>query len=428
MPWIAMVVLAAAVFCLLPLARNRGWYLMDELLLRDALQSGATVWDWSSFGRGDGLFYRPLGFGLLMLQLDLAGTPPAVHWLSLLHHAGNALLFALLLRRLGLPPLVAGGVLLSAAAVEGVAWAAAMYDRSAVTCCLLSAIAVTSRGASALLALPAFALALCCKETAVTLPPIALLVVLGCRAAPGARWRRGVLVALTAMALAFAMFRLAYAAPAPEYSMHLQGGEPLRLLRYLAFPFALGAQGPPTLWGTRWIPALTGLAVWIAAALGRPRLLVASVVAIAAPLVPVMALPHVQANYLYPATPGFALLFWAAWSGAAALPARLGVVARIAVLAVVAMCCWHTRAVAAGYERWGRALHNLAAQYRDLPPSPSPVVVSCPDPFLRNLTDILAAHVGRRGERPALESVDAAAAEAADAALAFTVDGTLVRR
>src|SRR5262245_34031181 len=94
--WVA-IALATAAFCLWPLAANVGFYGCDELDLLDALQRGSPGWDAATFARTDDLFYRPLGFCLLAQQLaTTGGQPTAAHALSILHHALNTALLALL--------------------------------------------------------------------------------------------------------------------------------------------------------------------------------------------------------------------------------------------------------------------------------------------------------------------------------------------
>src|SRR5262245_41182911 len=81
--WVALAS-ATAVFCLWPLATNVGWFGSDELDLLVDFQHGQPCFDWVWFVRGDGLFYRPLGYALLATQLHVAGNvPSAAHLLSI---------------------------------------------------------------------------------------------------------------------------------------------------------------------------------------------------------------------------------------------------------------------------------------------------------------------------------------------------------
>ncbi len=336
---------------------NPGWYNHDELLLRDGLRgpdaTGLGVGLRHAFATTDALFYRPLGYTLFRLQMALGlGTPMPVHLLSVLHHAGNALLFGRLLRRLGQRPRAAFLLLLLPVAIPGVAWAAAAYERWLLTFGLLALLLIRARRPGpAILALPVGLLALLLKETAVVLGPL-LLGAAGRR--PG-RLASAIVVLLGG--LAFALWRTQVAPADPDYHGRSLPEALVNLLRMLAFPFAIGPADPVAVWGDRWLPGLAGLGLLLVlATAARPRVAWLAVGLMVLPLLPSALWSTPQGHYLYLTGPGLALL----------LDLALGARPRWRWL-LVAWLVVHAAQVGRHYWLTGAALRELAAAHAAVP-------------------------------------------------------------
>lgn len=419
---------ALAVFCLWPVATNPGALNHDELDLAHALAAGQPAWQWSWFAAADELFYRPLGHAVFAIQLQLSGGPPWSHLLSLLHHAVNCALAAWVFVRLGAPARAAAPMAFLPTAVPGIAWSAAAYDRTALTLLLLATAALTARDRRTLLALPCTVLALTAKETAVVFP-LAAWLLNGRR--PG--WPRRTAALVTVLCAGFAAFRLLCGAGVPAYAMRLDEGAPLRLLHYVAFPYALGAAEPHQVEGLGWVSGLLGIAVlgWLAAVRrGRPA---AAAMALAmAPLLPVALLPGIHGNYLYLATPALAWLLWAACgSGStpdAAPPRRARAASDPPValqiltgLVLAAPLAVHARSIATSHHLLGTAMSALENAHRALPPGDHPVEVVAAGPVAASAVRF-AQHLEHVDGRPPLRVV---AASTASDALILAADGSI---
>ena len=423
--WIAL--LAVAAFCIWPLAINPGFWCADELALRHAIGNGQPWFEWSWFADGSSLFYRPLGFAAACAQLGVCDAEaPQVHWLSIGHHAVNLALCALLFRRLGAPALAAALIALLPTMVEGVAWVAAVYDRLCLSFLLAAALALTCRGPLALWSLPCFALALTTKETAVTFAAIALLLA----------WRRDRFVQLAAAAIVlgaigFALMRIGQPDTPPPYTMRLDAGVPGRLLRYLAFPFALDDALPLQIWGSRWWPGLLGSGAVFTLALCRsPKAACAGAVAAVAPLVPIALLTQVQGNYAYLATPGMAWIVWAAigWrspTGASTTRGWRSLALAVAAALVLVPLAVHTRSVATFYYLAGCMTNDLERAYREVPPSIVEVDVACAPGLAEGQATRYAKYLEVTSTQPRLRIVGAAAQ---DAALVLSAEGKALHR
>ncbi len=341
-------------------ATNRGFYHADELDVLHATAGGAWL-DWAWFTDTHSLFYRPLGFAWLAAQLRTAGGDPAtVHTLSVLHHVANAALLALVFARIGVPRRTALLAFLPTA-VPAVAWAAAAYDRLALTWCCVAALLLLARRPFALLALPAFGLALVAKETSIAFAVPAALLAWHSRRGDGARWPIAAAIAISILAITFAAWRISLPVSATEYSPMLHGVA-MRLARYAAFPFAPGAEDPAAVWGWHWTGAVLGAALAAVACAGSWRLAIAGLVCAAAPLAPIAILPKVEGHYLYLSTPGLLLVTAAALRCRAAL-------ARTVAIAVLAVGVAHSFRVAAFYRTFGAALEDLRCAHHDAGPS-----------------------------------------------------------
>ena len=143
--------------------------------------------------------YFPLAYTVFRLERWLWGLNPAgYHWVNLLLHVANALLVWRLLWRLGVPGawLAAAIFALHPVQVETVAWITELKNVLMLFCLLLALLAwvefidgkIGLKWRFYALALVGYALALCAKTTACTLPA-ALLLILWLKAQP-ITWRR----------------------------------------------------------------------------------------------------------------------------------------------------------------------------------------------------------------------------------------------
>jgi Flp pilus assembly protein TadD len=142
--------------------------------------------------------YFPLTYTVFRFEWALWGLNPAgYHWVNILLHAANALLVWRLLHRLDVPGgwLAAAIFALHPVQVESVAWISELKSVLSLLFVLLALLAWTEfikegqgRGKFYLPALIFYALALCAKTTACTLPA-ALLLILWLKEKPVTRWR-----------------------------------------------------------------------------------------------------------------------------------------------------------------------------------------------------------------------------------------------
>ena len=340
------------------LACNPGYGYADELELlhgSDSFGAVCRAFLHQVVDPGD-LFYRPVGLAALRLQLllDRFGAH-AVHVASTLHHCVNAALFASLLRALGARCWPAIWFLALPTAIPGIAWVAAVYDRLLVTWLLLGALMLTSRSRSLVLgSCCMFVLALMTKETSVVFAPVAAVCARRSKCAAIASGQ------ICALAVGFVIWRLPYVPRVGDYSPKLSADLGTQLMRYVAFPFALGADDPRTVWAARWLPGLGGTAVLGAAAWVQSRsryraLFVGPAFLTVTPLLPVLFQTQVSGHYLYPGSVGFACLLDRVRAG------------RGAVLSVLlAMLGTHSVMVAAHWRRTGQAMNALLAAHAGL--------------------------------------------------------------
>ena len=142
--------------------------------------------------------YFPLTYTVFRLEWALWGlNPTGYHWVNILLHATNALLVWRLLNRLAVPGawLAAAIFALHPVQVESVAWICELKSILSLFFGLLALLAWTGftgersgRWRCYVLALFFYALALCAKTTACTLPA-ALLLILWLKEIPISRWR-----------------------------------------------------------------------------------------------------------------------------------------------------------------------------------------------------------------------------------------------
>ena len=143
--------------------------------------------------------YFPLTYTVFRLEHLLWGlNPEGYHWVNLLLHAANALLVWRLLSRLAVPGawLAAAIFALHPVQVESVAWITELKNVLMLFFFLLTLLAwvefidgkTRARWRFYALALIVYALALCAKTTACTLPA-ALLLILWLKKEPITRWR-----------------------------------------------------------------------------------------------------------------------------------------------------------------------------------------------------------------------------------------------
>jgi hypothetical protein len=414
LPRLAILLACALVWT--PVLGNPGFYNHDELELLHGLR-GVGLWQLPAdlpghFATTGDLFYRPLGFFAFRVQFALAGGVPwLVHLLSFLHHLGNAALFGLLLRRCGRPATCAWLLLLLPAAVPAVAWAAAIYERLLLTLSLAALLLLLAhRRGLAWLAFPVFVLALCTKETAIVLAPVALLLVW--HRQPRAR----VPAALMLMAgVAFAIWRVAAATvhANPDYRGHPAAEAALGLLRMAAFPCAVTAGEPGQVWGWHWLPGLLGMALLAVLAFARGRRSALAAIALfLLPLLPVALWSTPQGHYLYLAAPGLAL----------AVALALGRHPRWSSLLLLLLLLAHSVVIALYYRSVGTAMTNLERAWRSLPATAEPVTVVVPPDAHGHVVLRFSRYLEHTGQRPLLRQATDAASPGG---LALHADGTV---
>jgi hypothetical protein len=394
---IAAAVLACA-WVLWPLLRNRGAWNHDELDILYLLRQGQALWSWTGPWDASALFFRPVGFAALTTQLEAGGTAPCFHWISIAHHLLNAWLAALLFSRLGCARVAVVLFVLLPSSIGAVAWVAALYDRLAVTFVLLGCLALLSRRPLGWLVLPASALALLSKETAVAFGLAAWLPVF--RWTPSAhRWALGA----AAVAAGFAVWRFcAVRQELGGYEPDLGLGAGLRVLRYVCFPFALGAAEPSHVVGSAWVPGLLGSATVVVLSGCRDlRATLGACIAIAASLLPIAGMQQAQPHYTYASSLCWAFLI------AQALGRRPGDGAwRTAALwLLVPLLAWSARRSAECFELAGRTMANLEAAYVELPAGE--VAVAAETPIGHSAALRFSVHVRQCHRSPPLRVIDA---------------------
>ncbi|MEZ5965225.1 MAG: hypothetical protein R3F56_15435 [Planctomycetota bacterium] len=308
-----------------------GWFGGDEVQLVEAGRQAAVP---TPHYGAQALFYRPLAWHALALQLSWLGSwPRLVHSLDVLHHLLNAQLLARLLGRT-CPQLRRGPVFLAFAvsplALGAAGWSAAAVDRFALTGMLAAASCVLAAagGPPAARVLGAgllTAVALMCKETAVVLPA-QLAVIWWWRPSAVDRRAWAMVAAIVALYLAWRWFgyfaHVAPSAASPAYAMSLA---PARLASnaaiYAAAPFPpwianielLRRQPEQHLWAIGFGAGLHGLLVWMLARATTNRLALAYVAAYTVAVAPMLPLAKVELHYTYVAALPFAVVVARLW-------------------------------------------------------------------------------------------------------------------
>lgn len=300
----------------------------------------------------------------------------AGHVAQLIAHAScSALLTWLLARRYRAAAALAGGAFFAThpALFTGVAWLAANGDVGAAFCSLLALAAFESRGRARVLALPAFAAALLCKESALPLP-LALLALRVLGPAPRTRVQGAVRdrVWLALCAIAIAAAPLLTLTPAHAGL----GGASYAMSPSAVLPNLLSYDG----WAVnRWFATVTGFSdavdravfawgialnvAWVAGlavpAL-RSRGWAGAGLAYALMLLPVLPLAHHAYHYyLYAALPAAGLLLAIAIDAAvASIPARA---ALAAAFALAVFCAYDGQRLTERIETAPFALEGLRA-------------------------------------------------------------------
>lgn len=345
------------------------------------------------------MFYRPLGYAVFTIQLHAVGGDPLfVHTISVLHHIVNGALFAAVLGRLGLPRRIALLAFVPTA-VPAIAWAAAVYDRAALSLLLVTTLMLLSRRALPLLAIAVFAIAITAKETAIGFVVPALLIAWRRRRETNRTFVFAAVAAITTTAITFAIWRLVAVPRVPEYAVAFDLGNIVRMARLVVFPFAPTAMDPSTVWGVQWFGVLPGLAFVVIALRGSVRWTIAGVATAAAAIAPIALLPKVEGHYLYLATPGLLLVV------AAALRDR-GRSSRIGLAALFALAIVHSAKITHDYRVMGSAMTELQAAHRAAAKD-APFAVYAPAWRGASVAARYAFHATTCKLRPPIEIVDA---------------------
>jgi hypothetical protein len=291
------------------------------------------------------------------------------------HALGAALLAWLLARRYSVAAALVGGAFFAThpALFTGVAWLAANGDVGAALWSLLALVAFMGGGRARALALPAFAAALLCKESALPLP-LALLALRLLGPAPRMSARDAVRDRVWLAMCAIAAISAALLTLTPAHAG--LGGASYSMSPAAVLPNLLTYDG----WAVnRWFATVTGFSdavdrsvftwgialnvAWLAG-LAVPALRVrgwaGAGIAYAAMLLPVLPLAHHAYHYyLYAALPAAALLIAIALDAAfAALPARA---AGALALALSLFCAYDGQRLAERIETAPFALEGLRA-------------------------------------------------------------------
>ncbi|GEM_PF-4601543 len=315
---------------------NPGWFNHDELQLLDRFVLGEwTRPPWTPLlETAGGGFHRPLAWNLEVLLLWAGGaSPPLVHLAAALETALAGWLCLLLALRLGLSPLpsLLAGLLFACGptAARATAWTMGIFDRSWTLFALASLCLLpwTEKGprmgtGRALLVGLGLLGALLCKETAIVLLPLFLVLALALHRSGRVRGRATVVLAACLFALGLWFWRTRFSSlhvlaegDSREFGYRVAFGSNLaaNLFDYLAFPFALGSDSLANLRALAPFPARIAaaaamlLAAFLLLTRRGPIEALGFAAAFALPLVPVLPLHKVEGQYLYPAGVGLAL-------------------------------------------------------------------------------------------------------------------------
>ena len=183
-----------------------GYFYDDYLhITRDVLEGQLEL--------GTGQRFRPASFVLWRFLISTGFDDVGLHFVNVALHAANAVLVFVVASRFGFPwryGMAAAAVFITfPTSVEAVSWVVALPDVLTTTFCLLflSLLPGTNNPRVALTAAGAFVAALCTKETAVTIPAIAVAAY---GWSPRSRDTRTWLMAAAAFAaVIFAIWRIA---------------------------------------------------------------------------------------------------------------------------------------------------------------------------------------------------------------------------
>lgn len=149
-----------------------GYFYDDYIHIRQVLEG--------ELGVGTGQRFRPTSFMLWHLALSTGFTDVGLHFVNIALHAGNAVLTFVVGTRLGFSrrlALIAAALFITfPTSVEAVSWVVALPDLLMTTLCLLflCLLPVATRPRAALAAATVMVAALCTKETAISIPAIAV--------------------------------------------------------------------------------------------------------------------------------------------------------------------------------------------------------------------------------------------------------------
>jgi hypothetical protein len=378
----------------LPLILNPGYFSHDELQWwsrADVPSSADLPWiAWLDFSP---LQYRPLTFNLwLVLAHASAATPWLMHLAFVALGTANAWLLARVLASANVPPRVcyAAAVVfaLSPFVVYVHGWTGTLADLLVLLFALLAARAIqhaTPTESTATRAIRAFgaallvALALLCKESAIVLPALLVLVAYG---QPSSRTMRLAVAFSAAIVIAYLALRVPIlvdsASTNPAYAWSPQNIAP-RLTEYLLYPFTppLFEIGPLfNASAARLVAASACVILWLYALATRnwrwPAVWLAAFICA---LAPVLVLPIAYDHYAYLASATTIAIAASAWPTLRRPPrTTLAILAAIAVAHGAAVM---SRMVAAGVVE--RNLHADLLEIIQLDPHTS-VVVTAADP------------------------------------------------
>jgi hypothetical protein len=369
-------------------------------------------------------FVRPIvPFVWALLSIVPARLALSVHVANLLLHALNALLVVALATRLGarrVEAIVAGVIFLTFPALtEAVVWASGMQDVLMTTFALAAILAVLDADFSigaATAAAGGTLVAILTKETAIAVPALAWLVAWASPLGIGRSRRRIALVAMTAVAIGYALVRVALGMP----SGYGAGVSRYFAKQLIVDPFA--SLGAP--WSTAWIELhpfssvvrallIVGLLAVAFASRRRGAALERAAVSAGWVLVgvlPVFSLFHVNgtlegSRYLYLPAAGFSLLLAALARTAAELAGERMLTLAIATVAALIVLPAMT-AAPAELARWtdaARLRDDILMSYvRVMPPA------SCGSVVTEGNADTLnGAYVLRNGFLQALADLGA---------------------
>jgi hypothetical protein len=237
-------VLAIGAAALFSSAITVGW-LSDDYVLRSWVLEGRFRWAGAQF-------VRPVALALWHLVFRAGGGAVTLHLLNIALHAANTVLAARLAARVGLS--TAGAIVAAAVffvwptQVEPVVWAAGIFDVLGTTWMLLALVLYLRESPwlpRALDVIPIcglMALALFTKESAVALPPLALVAAAPrCRRTPGSSRQIRLVVWMTIASAAYLLWRLAADLPiagTSTFSRYVVKEQLSRTFGTLAVPFA----------------------------------------------------------------------------------------------------------------------------------------------------------------------------------------------